>query len=171
MKLKDYKKKRGSIKKATLCLLVKDKRVLLAMKKRGFGVGRWNGVGGKVKENESIENAAVRETKEEIGILIRKLAKKAVLNFYFKNKPDFDQQVTVFIVEDWIGEPDESDEMKPRWFRKDKLPFKKMWWDDPLWLPKVLEDKSLEASFLFDDKDKVLESEVKEVDPKRYNDL
>ena len=33
----------------TLCLLMRDNEILLAMKKRGFGVGKWNGVGGKVK--------------------------------------------------------------------------------------------------------------------------
>ncbi len=39
----------------TLCLIVDDGRILLGMKKRGFGAGRWNGFGGKVEEGESIE--------------------------------------------------------------------------------------------------------------------
>jgi len=43
------------MKDATLCLLIKEnpaKEILLTMKKRGFGVGKWNGVGGKIsKEN------------------------------------------------------------------------------------------------------------------------
>ena len=34
-------------------LILKQKKILLAMKKRGFGSGKWNGYGGKVKENES----------------------------------------------------------------------------------------------------------------------
>ncbi len=37
---------------AVLCFLVKDKRVLLGMKKRGFGVGMWNGIGGKIAKGE-----------------------------------------------------------------------------------------------------------------------
>lgn len=37
-----------------------SKQVLLGYKKRGFGNGRWNGFGGKVESNESIETAAVR---------------------------------------------------------------------------------------------------------------
>ena len=36
------------------------RQVLLGYKKRGFAVGRWNGFGGKVQEDESIEAAAVR---------------------------------------------------------------------------------------------------------------
>lgn len=32
--------------------------VLLGMKKRGFGAGKWNGFGGKVQPGETIEEAA-----------------------------------------------------------------------------------------------------------------
>lgn len=38
------------------------------MKKRGFGVGKWNGSGGKIQPGETPEDTAVREVKEEIGI-------------------------------------------------------------------------------------------------------
>ncbi|HET8669978.1 MAG TPA: NUDIX domain-containing protein, partial [Candidatus Saccharimonadales bacterium] len=41
---------------------------LLAMKKRGFGINKWNGVGGKVDEDETIEQAAIRECQEEITV-------------------------------------------------------------------------------------------------------
>lgn len=34
--------------------------VLLGMKKRGFGAGKWNGFGGKVQPGETIEEAARR---------------------------------------------------------------------------------------------------------------
>jgi 8-oxo-dGTP pyrophosphatase MutT (NUDIX family) len=34
-----------------------EQKILLAMKKRGFGEGKWNGVGGKREPGESIEGA------------------------------------------------------------------------------------------------------------------
>lgn len=34
----------------TLCLLKKENSILLAMKKRGFGAGKYNGVGGKIEK-------------------------------------------------------------------------------------------------------------------------
>ena len=37
-----------------------DSRILLGLKKRGFGVGNWNGFGGKVHQDESIRQGAVR---------------------------------------------------------------------------------------------------------------
>ncbi|MEK7607017.1 MAG: DNA mismatch repair protein MutT, partial [Patescibacteria group bacterium] len=33
----------------TLCFIHQSPRILLGMKKRGFGAGRWNGFGGKVE--------------------------------------------------------------------------------------------------------------------------
>lgn len=37
-----------------------NKQILLGMKKRGFGAGKWNGFGGKLEENESNEVGAKR---------------------------------------------------------------------------------------------------------------
>ena len=55
-------------KVTTLVLIVEESRALLGMKKRGFGVGKWNGFGGKVEPNETVNDAAIREIQEEAGI-------------------------------------------------------------------------------------------------------
>ena len=44
----------------TLLFIVEPQRVLLGMKKRGLGEGRWNGFGGKVQPGETIQDAARR---------------------------------------------------------------------------------------------------------------
>lgn len=44
----------------TLVLVMQPQRVLLGMKKRGFGAGLWNGFGGKVQLGETVEQAARR---------------------------------------------------------------------------------------------------------------
>jgi hypothetical protein len=46
----------------TLALIVHDsrRRLLLGLKKRGFGQGKWNGFGGKVEPGETITQAALR---------------------------------------------------------------------------------------------------------------
>lgn len=149
------------LRKATLLFLVKDKKILLAMKKRGFGRGRWNGVGGKPEKGEKIEETAIRETEEEIGITPMKIDKVAVLNFYFAKKPDLNQQVVTYFCDSWEGRPNESEEMKPEWFLKNNLPFDKMWPDDSLWLPHVLHNKFVRASFLFDTGDKIIDYEIR----------
>ncbi|MBU4204779.1 8-oxo-dGTP diphosphatase [Patescibacteria group bacterium] len=140
------------MKNATLCLLVKNNEILLAMKKRGFGVGKWNGVGGKIdkdKGDKDIVAAAIRETKEEIGININDLEKVALLRFRFPYQIDWNQDVHVFLVKKWQGQPKESEEMSPKWFRANEIPYQAMWDDDKVWLPHVLDGKKLEAGFLF----------------------
>ena len=59
----------------TLCLLRKENKILLAMKKRGFGTGKYNGVGGKIENGETLNEAMIRETKEEIGVIPTKYEK------------------------------------------------------------------------------------------------
>lgn len=46
------------------------------MKKRGFGVGKWNGYGGKLDEGESIERCAIRELEEECSIVSHNMVRK-----------------------------------------------------------------------------------------------
>lgn len=155
------------LRKATLTFLIKRSGgritdICLAMKKKGFGKGRWNGVGGKVgdKQKETIEGAAKRETKEEILVDVADFYKVAELTFYFVNNPAWDQEVHVYFAEEWNGEPGESDEMNPKWFLVPEIPFREMWPDDEFWLPEVLKGNSLKATFKFGDNDVILEKEV-----------
>ncbi len=139
------------MRKVTLCFLVDKDNVCLAMKKRGFGKGKWNGAGGKVDENETIETAAIRELEEEIGVKVAPsdLNEVGDLAFAFENKPEWSQHMYIFLIEKWQGEPTETEEMRPKWFSKDNLPFDKMWVDDPLWLPRVLDGEKISGAFTF----------------------
>jgi 8-oxo-dGTP diphosphatase/2-hydroxy-dATP diphosphatase len=128
------------------------------MKKRGFGEGRWNGVGGKVEAGESIEQAMIRETKEEIGVIPTVYQKVADIRFdeYFKGEPTI-MHVHVFIASIWKGEPTESDEMAPQWFDVQAIPYDEMWSDDRFWLPQVLRGDKISADFKLDDKDDIID--------------
>lgn len=140
------------MQQCTLCLLLKENQILLAMKKRNFGVGKWNGVGGKPEENETIEETAIREAKEEIGVLINlfDLEKVANFKFFFKDGK-WDQHVHIFFCRKWSSDIIESDEMKPQWFDIDKIPYENMWQDDKYWLPRILNGEKLEGEFCFND--------------------
>ena len=71
-------------------MLIDDPKILLAMKKRGLGAGKWNGVGGKPETDETIEQTAIRECQEEIRVVPKNLKLVATLNFYFsKAKSDW----------------------------------------------------------------------------------
>ena len=148
------------MKQATLCLLLKDDKILLAMKKRGFGVGKWNGAGGKFdvgKGDKNILDAAIRETKEEIGVELKNPEKVGIFHFIFSNKEEWNQDVTVFTAKEWLGEPVESEEMAPKWFSVGEIPYDSMWPDDIHWLPHVLGGKKVKADFTFGADDKIID--------------
>jgi len=143
----------------TLCLTIKDKKVLLGMKKRGFGEGRWNGFGGKVEAGETLIDAAKREMLEESGLLAEEIEEKGVIDFHFMDTGKL-MEVHIFNVLKWSGEPVETEEMNPRWFNLDEIPFDSMWADDPYWFPLFLNGKKFKGKFIFADNDKILAQKI-----------
>lgn len=146
----------------TISLIHEDGKILLGMKKRGFGAGRWNGFGGKVKSGETIEQAAKREMLEECGIEIKSLIEKGIITFEFDGSPDM-PEVHIFQVTKYSGKPKETEEMLPKWFDDKKIPFEKMWPDDIYWMPLFLKNKKFTGYFLFGESDKILKKELEEV--------
>lgn len=140
----------------TLVVIHQGDNVLLGMKKRGFGVGRWNGFGGKVNDGENIEDAAKRELLEESGLVVHGLEKMGVLNFSWKDREGDVLEVNIFKTTNFSGTPKETEEMKPQWFLIKDIPYNNMWADDIYWLPLFFENKKFEGKFLFDEKDAIV---------------
>lgn len=148
----------------TLAIVREGERVLLGKKKRKHGKGFWNGFGGGVEDGETIEAAAVREVKEEVKITPTNIVKRGVLEFYYADKPlgaDV-HEVHVFEVREFTGEPVETEEMDPRWFAIDKIPYDNMWKDDQHWLPLLLAGKSFSGFFEFNDEQEIVRYNVEE---------
>ena len=135
---------------ATLCYIVKNGKVLLIRKKKGFGAGKYNGVGGKVESSETIEEAAIREVKEEVGITPLEMKRAGLVEFYSKTDiPDW--IVYIFLCRKFNGTPRSSEEAETIWFSTDSLPIKEMWGDDEIWLNPVLKGARVRGRFWFDE--------------------
>ncbi len=147
----------------TLCFIQEPERILLAMKKRGFGAGRYNGYGGKIKNSESIEESAKREILEESGIKAEVLKKQAILIFTSTERPDEILETHVYRIVQYTGEPVETEEMKPDWFTTTDIPYSSMWPDDEYWLPLFLDEKHFIGHFHFGKDDQVIEKNVEEM--------
>ena len=149
----------------TLALLKRKDEILLALKKRGFGEGKYNGVGGKIKENETPEEAMIRETQEEISVTPTQYEKVGIVEFneFIKGKKQ-NLVFHLYMVNEWLGEPVESEEMIPFWFRIDNIPYDKMFSDDKYWFPLIIEGKKIKAYFNFDESWNILSSKIEEVE-------
>lgn len=136
-------------KQLTLCMIFRDDKILLGMKKRGFGEGRWNGFGGKVEAGETIETAAIRELREEVNLKPLEMDKVGIIQFSFRGDPQI-LEVHIFKITDFEGKPVETEEMKPQWFELNQIPFQQMWSDDKYWFPYLLSGKLFRGKFNFE---------------------
>ncbi len=148
----------------------KDGYILLGKKKRGFGIQKWNGFGGKVQEGESLTACAVRELAEESGLQAQEkdLKEVAYLEFIFPATPELDHPGNVYFIDTFTGELHETKEMEPRWFSIDSLPYDEMWSADKIWLPKLLQGKYLRGRIIFaDNNDDFISCELTEIEDDR----
>lgn len=116
-------------------------QILLGMKKRGFGIDKFNGFGGKLEPGETMRAAAHRELEEESSLVASELIMRGLLLFYMKNSK-LVMNVGVYECNSFDGIPTESDEMIPQWFDADKVPLERMWPDDQYWIPMFLANRS-----------------------------
>lgn len=146
----------------TLCMIRRHPHILLGMKKRGFGEGRWNGFGGKVLPGETIEEACIRELEEEAKIRPGGIEKCGIIAFESTERHGV-HEVHIFCADEFEGEPEETEEMKPEWFHLDEIPFASMWPSDLFWYPLFLQGKKFRGRFLFGPEDRILEQDMEEV--------
>jgi len=98
---------------------------------------------------EPPEEAAAREMLEETGLRVSGARFNGILNFYLGDSKELDQTVFVFFCENSTGKMRASKEGELRWFSVDAIPYSEMWQDDQVWLPLMLEGKSLVGDFYF----------------------
>ncbi len=134
---------------ATLVFLTTKDRIYMVKKTQKIGIGRYTGAGGKVKKGETIEESARRETLEEIGVRIEKLRRVAIIGFNNQNKVMF--KVHVFFAESWSGvlKPNETEVTEGRWFPISQIAEVDMMGADYIWLPPVLEGKTIVGCFSY----------------------
>ena len=81
----------------------------------------------------------------------------------FYNNDQSIMAVHVFSVLDHVGELQETEEMLPKWFSRDEIPFANMWPDDKYWLHLFLDGKKFEGEFIFSDYDTIIKHSVREI--------
>jgi 8-oxo-dGTP diphosphatase len=134
--------------RAVLCFIHIDNKLMLIHKKTGLGKGKVNAPGGRIKPEETAEQAAIREVQEEIGLTPSNLTYMGELHFIFTD--GYSLHGTIFFSDSYTGTPVETIEASPFWCQIDRIPYENMWADDRLWLPIVLSGKKFKGYFIFD---------------------
>lgn len=151
----------------TLCFLIDHEgRLLLGRKKRGFGVSKWNGFGGKIEVGETISQCAIRELQEETGLIAKEenLDFVGILDFQFSHNHDLNHLGYIYFIHVWEGNLQETEEMEPKWFRQEDIPFEEMWKGDRTWLPILLKQGCIQGTVVFAaDNDTVQNMDIKKI--------
>ena len=137
----------------TLVYPIKEDKILLGLKKLRIGQGTYVGFGGRVDSNESIEEAAVRELKEECGLIAS--TTNLVDRGYLKiHNPKYETlgvlRIHIFTLTSWKGRVCETEEMKPQWFRRKSFLWHKMRESEAYWLPAVLNGRKVQVEIWYD---------------------
>ena len=113
--------------KTVICYLEKGDKVLMLYrnkKENDLNGGKYIGVGGHIEKGETIEDAVIREVKEETNLDIVTLDYFGKVIFYID---DYIEEMYVFTSSEFTGELSECDEGTLYWVDKNKI------LDLPLW--------------------------------------
>ena len=153
------------MKQVAFCIVLNDAQEEVLMGKvldNAFQGDVYNFPGGKVEEGETMAQCAVRELKEETGVdvLHEDIEKVADLTFLWPD-PNKVWNIHVFLARKWSGEPGDTAEMSPKWFKKHEIPVASMWEADRHWIPLILEGKKIIGTFRYDENRKLVQKDIK----------
>lgn len=143
--------------RAVLLFVICDGQILLIRKKRGLGAGKINGPGGRIEPGETAYEAAVRETREELGVEAYDPELRGELHFQFLD--GYALHCGVFVSSGCTGTAIETEEAIPLWTPLDAIPYSEMWADDAHWLPGTIAGGIFRAFFTFEE-DKMLDHHI-----------
>lgn len=146
---------------ANLCYIIRNGKILLIKKKTGISAGVWNGPGGKIEKDETLEESVKREVFEEVNVVPEAPKRVGELKFFYG---DEEWIVHVFTAADSWGIEKETNEAMPRWFSLSAIPYEQMWDDDRIWMPLMLAGKRFRGEFYFNkETHKIVRHEIEEV--------
>ena len=142
------------MKVSTLCYINNKTKTLMlhrVKKKNDMHKDKWNGLGGKLIDQESPEECVKREVWEESGLTIKNPNLKGVITF-----PKFDGiddwLVFVYTANQFEGELIDSDEGVLEWIDNKDLFNLNLWEGDKIYMEWLNQDRFFSAKFIYKNK-------------------
>lgn len=166
--INDYLASKITFTPAVVGFLKQDNRVLLGLRKKvslGLGHHIISGIGGKVGDSEEIKHetyaqALIREFQEEIGVTPIQYTEMGRVRFIWPHNPNWRQDCKVYVIEQWQGEPIETEAIRPQWYPINNLPAQEMWEDNMFWVPEVLAVRKVDMIFVLGQDKKIIEKMI-----------
>jgi len=162
-KIQNYLRTDPDFVLATVGYIVRAKELLLGVRKRvssGLGESLIAGIGGKLEAGETDEQALKREFLEEVAATVTSYRLMGRATYLFPHKPKWNQKVSIYVIDGWEGEPQETDDVRPVWVQRATLPKDNMWPDNLYTIPLVLAGKTIEGVFLYNEAGSIEEYEL-----------
>ena len=123
---------------STCCYLRKDEQYLLLFrnkKKDDYNKGKWIGVGGGLEKDETPDECAIREVKEETGLDVKSLSCAGEVDFIYDG---YYEKMYIYEITDFEGDIIECNEGELRWIPIKDIYNYPMWEGDKAFLPKLV---------------------------------
>ena len=123
------------MKNTTLIHIEKDGKYLMlhrTKKQNDINKDKWIGIGGKFLENESPEECAIREAKEETGLTLHTLKYRGLVTFAPNTCEG--EYMHLFTCTDFSGTLKSCDEGDLQWIEKEKIYSLPIWEGDKIFL-------------------------------------
>jgi len=148
--------------------LVRSDRVLLGIRKRvsdNLGHRIVAGIGGRLEPGETSDQALRREILEEVKVRIKALRLVGRSVNLSPHKPSHNLGIDIFVVTEFDGEPQETDDIAPLWAPKTDLPLDRMWPDNRLTTPLILQGERIVGNFLYGSDGALIEHDLRTLGP------
>lgn len=150
---------------SVLCYLEKNDMYLMLYrnkKKNDINSLKWIGLGGKIEEGETPEEALIREIKEESGLNLVNYEKRGIVHFKDTN---YTETMHLYTSNDFEGVIKECDEGTLSWIPKEEVLNLKIWEGDKVFLKLLINNSPyFEINLEYDNgvflKDKDFESNI-----------
>jgi len=141
------------MKLATLCYVRKGGCTLMihrVKKQNDMHAGKWNGLGGKLEPGETPEECAIREIREESGLIVANPLLKGFLTFPMFDGVE-DWYAFVFLVRDFEGDLIDSLEGFLKWVPNEEVLDLNLWAGDRIFLPWLERAGFFSGLFIYQD--------------------
>lgn len=150
--------------KSTVCYLIRDGKWLMLLrnkKQHDLNYGKWIGIGGKLKKNETPYECMVREVTEETGYLVQSAQYCGVIHFHYNHHED--EEIYVYQSNDYVGTLQEYNEGTLAYISQNEVLDLELWEGDRIFLEKMFRNEiPFSIRLYYDENETLIKSEVKE---------